>query len=107
MIERFHSHTLQEKSSNVGKTTFIQGRQIQVLAKDIVLVLSSFLSRLGERGAQNTLIRAAACAAACKLSVNDNGRDTTDAVLFRLGGRLGLMHVMDHNLRRRTGCSFC
>jgi len=104
MIERFYKPAGKEQQCT--KTTFVRGRQIQARAEAIVLSVSPLLSRLGERGAQDMLIRAAACAAACKLAVNDNSRDTADAVLFRLGGRLGLMHVMDHNLVRRTGYSF-
>jgi len=103
MIERFYKPHSAGKEQRCTKTTFVQGKQIQALAEATVLVVSPSLGRLGERGAQDMLIRAAAFAAACKLTVNDNSRDTADAVLFRLGGRLRLMHVMDHNLVRRTG----
>jgi len=44
MIERFLQATICGKEQQSRKTTFIQGRQTRILAKDIVLVLSSFLS---------------------------------------------------------------
>src|SRR5437867_3195259 len=107
MIERFHSHTLREKNSNVGKNNLHTGKADTSTGQGhrSSFVIISFAPRRA-RSAKNTLIRAAASAAACKLTINDNSRDTADAVLFRLGGRLGLMHVMDHNLVRRSGYSF-
>src|SRR5713101_2010540 len=69
-------------------------------------VCSEWIQRLSKRRAQDMLIRAAASAAAGELTVDDNRGDAADAELLRFGGSLGLMHVVDHDLVRRTGYSF-
>jgi len=52
------------------------------------------------------LIRAATRAAACEFTVNDDSGDAADTVILRFGRCLGLMHVMNHDLVRRTGNPF-
>src|SRR5260370_7218193 len=46
-------------------------------------------------------IRAPARAAPSEFAVDDNGRNTSDAVLLRFGSHIGLLHILDHNLMRR------
>jgi hypothetical protein len=52
------------------------------------------------------LIRATPRAAACEFTVNDDSGDAADTVILRFGHCLGLMHVMNHDLVRRTGNPF-
>src|SRR6266852_9327221 len=47
------------------------------------------------------IIRAPARAAPSEFAVDDNGRNTSDAVLLRFGSHIGLLHILDHNLMRR------
>jgi hypothetical protein len=48
------------------------------------------------------LIRAATRAAACEFAGNDDSGDAADTVILRFGRCLGLMHVVNHDLVRRT-----
>src|SRR6267143_2416965 len=52
------------------------------------------------------LIRAAACAASCEFTVNDDSGNAADAVVLRFGADLGLVHVVDHDFVRRAGNPF-
>jgi hypothetical protein len=49
------------------------------------------------------LIGSASGAAFGEFAVNDNGRNTSDAILLRFGNHFGLLHIVDHNLMRRPG----
>jgi len=52
------------------------------------------------------LIRPAPRAASCEFTVNDDSGDAAQTVILRFGRRFGLMHVVDHDLVRRTDNPF-
>ncbi len=70
---------------------------------EAALLYTSPQEVLLKSGTQDVLVRPTTRAAPGKLAVNDDGRNTSHAVLLRLGSHVGLLHIVDHYLMRRPG----